>query len=94
MASPLGKQRLIERQIYVEGAFALAKDLHRMRQTRFRGRSRVQIQVWLTAATINIKKAVRSIAASPRTEGARLLLTRLRSLLSLGRPLAPGSAHS
>lgn len=69
LASPLGKQRLVERQIYVEGPFGLAKDLHGMRQTRFRGKRRVQIQVWLTAAAMNIKKAMRSVAASPGTAG-------------------------
>jgi transposase len=94
LASPRGKQRLIERQIYSEGAFALAKELHGLRRTRFKGRWRVQIQLWLTAAAINIKKAVRSIAASPRTGGAPLLLTCLRSLLSLGTLLAPSSAHA
>ena len=56
--SPLGKQRLIERKMYVEGAFALAKELHGLRRTRFRGRRRVQIQLWLTAAAMNIKRAV------------------------------------
>ena len=59
LASPLGKQRLVERQIYVEGPFGLAKELHGLRRTRFKGRWRVQIQLWLTAAAMNIKKAVR-----------------------------------
>jgi transposase len=58
IASPGGKQRLVERKIRVEGAFALAKELHGLRRTRFRGRQRVQIQLWLTAAAMNIKKAV------------------------------------
>ena len=34
-------------------------ELHGLRRTRFMGRWKVQIQVWLTAAVINIKKAVR-----------------------------------
>jgi transposase len=63
IASPLGKQRMVERKISVEGAFALAKELHGFRCTRFRGRWRVQIQLWLTAAAMNIKKAVQN---SPR----------------------------
>jgi transposase len=83
LSSPLGKQRLVERQTYIEGPFALAKDLHGMRQTRFRGRRRVQTQVWLTAATMNIKKAVRNMTASPKAGGTPLLPTCLRSLLSL-----------
>jgi transposase len=62
LASPLGRQRLVERKIYIEGAFALAKELHGLRRTRFKGRQRVQIQLWLTAAAMNIKKAVRELA--------------------------------
>ncbi len=73
LASPLGKQRMVERQIYVEGAFGLAKELHGLRRTRFRGRWRVQIQVWLTAAAMNIKKAVRSMGEHPRHAAALLV---------------------
>ena len=58
--SPLGKQRMVERKTCVEGVFGLAKELHGLRQTRFIGRRRVQIQLWLTAAAMNIKKAVKS----------------------------------
>jgi transposase len=58
LASPSGKQRMVERKVRVEGAFALAKELHGLRRTRFRGRRRVQIQLWLTAAAMNIKRAV------------------------------------
>jgi transposase len=57
-ASPLGKRRLRERQVRVEGTFGLAKELHGLRRTRFRGRARVQIQLWMTAAAMNIKRAV------------------------------------
>ena len=60
MASPLGKQRMGERKTRIEGTFGLAKEIHGLRRTRFRGRWRVQIQVWLTAATMNIKRAVRT----------------------------------
>ena len=83
LASLLGEQRLVERQVYVEGAFGLAKDLHGLRQTRFRGRRRVQIQLWLMAAAINIKNAVRSMAASAGTAGAPLLPAWLDALRSL-----------
>lgn len=93
LASPLGKQRLVERQIYVEGPFGLAKELHGLRRTRFRGRRRVQIQVWLTAAAMNIKKAVRSMTASPGTPGTPLHLVRLRALLSREHALVPGTAR-
>ena len=66
LASPLGKQRLIERKIYAEGAFGLGKELHGLRRTRFRGRRRVQIQLWLTAAAMNIKRAVRQMTRKGR----------------------------
>jgi len=64
LASPLGRQRLVERKTYVEGVFALAKELHGLRRTRFKGRHRVQIQLWLTAAAMNIKKAVGKLAGT------------------------------
>jgi hypothetical protein len=89
LASPLGKQRLVERKIYVEGAFGLAKELHGLRQTRFRGRRRVQIQLWFTAAAMNIKKAVRNTRPNPRLIGAPQLLAWLSALLPLRSPLAP-----
>ena len=73
-ASPLGKQRMAERKTYVEGSFGLAKELHGLRQTRFRGRWRVQIQLWLTAAAMNIKRAVRCTKPNPLlAEALRLL---------------------
>src|SRR3972149_1220312 len=74
MASPLGKQRMVERKIYVEGAFGLGKEFHGLRRTRFRGRWRVQIQVGLTAAAMNIKKAARSRAQPPYPAVASQLL--------------------
>ena len=95
LASPLGKQRLAERQAYAEGPFGLAKELHGLRGTRFRGRRKVQIQLWLTAAAMNIKKAVRSTAASPELGGLPLLLASLAAFLSLGRwSLAPRAAEN
>ena len=95
LASPLGKQRLAERQAYAEGPFGLAKELHGLRGTRFRGRRKVQIQLWLTAAAMNIKKAVRSTAASPELRGLPLLLASLAAFLSLGRwSLAPRAAEN
>jgi transposase len=82
LASPLGKQRLIERKIYIEGAFGLAKELHGLRRTRFRGRRRVQIQLWFTAAAMNIKRAVRKLTAGGKPAApARLLVLVLSSLL-------------
>jgi len=81
LASPLGKQRMVERKVYAEGAFGLAKELHGLRRTRFRGRHRVQIQLWMTAAAMNIKKAVRNTRPKPRLAGALRLLARLSAQL-------------
>jgi hypothetical protein len=74
---------------YIEGAFGLAKELHCLRRTRFKGKWRVQIQLWLTAAAMNINKAVRSTAWRPREAGPNLLLASFRAFLSLARPISP-----
>ena len=66
LASPLGKRRMVERKTRIEGVFGLAKELHGLRCTRFKGRWRVQIQVWLTAAAMNIKRAVKTTARTGR----------------------------
>ena len=58
---PSGKELLKQRKTRVEGIFALGKELHGLRRTRFMGRWKVQIQVWLTAAAINIKRAVKEL---------------------------------
>jgi transposase/IS5 family transposase len=88
LASPLGKQRMVERKVYAEGAFGLAKELHGLRRTRFRGKHRVQIQLWMTAAAMNIKKAVRNTRPKSRLVGALKLLARLSALLPLRSPFA------
>ena len=93
MASPLGKRRMVERKIYAEGAFGLAKELHGLRQTRFRGRHRVQIQLWLSIAAVNITKAVRNTRSSPRRLGSQRILARLKALLLTRCQLAPGTTQ-
>ena len=93
VASPLGKRRLVERKTYIEGTFGLAKELHGLRRTRFRGRRRVQIQLWLTAAAMNIKRAVRRRVRKPGPAALPCLLVRLhtswRSATLLGPRTAP-----
>jgi transposase len=91
LASPLGKQRLIERKTYIEGVFGLAKELHGLRRTRFKGRWRVQVQVWLTAAAMNIKKAVKEMNRGSHEGMPSLLSILLVWLTPLGR-LNPRSA--
>ena len=94
LAKPIGKQRLIERKTYVEGAFGLAKELHGLRRTRFKGRWRVQIQVWLTAAAMNIKKAVKAGAISGKPAGAGAFPHLARSGLRCFRFLSQGCAFA
>jgi hypothetical protein len=83
LASPLGKQRLVERKIYAEGAFGLAKELHGLRRTRFKGRRRVQIQLWLTAAAMNIKRAARRLELKGRPLAPAQVLASLFAALLL-----------
>lgn len=98
LASPLAKRRLIERKVYSEGVFGLAKELHGLRRTRLRGRRRVQIQLWLTAAAMNIKRAARQMAkgATPTAPAQvlfrLLLLTALLSMLNRSSSQCPQSA--
>jgi transposase len=75
LAVPMGKRRMAERKTRIEGTFGLAKELHGLRRTRFRGRARVQIQLWLTAAAMNIKRAVRKIATKGRPAVPAMLLS-------------------
>ena len=76
IASPKGKRRMAERKTSIEGTFGLAKELHGLRRTRFKGRGRVQIQLWLTAAAMNIKRAVRKLTAGGRPAAPAQLLSR------------------
>ena len=92
LASPLGKQRLVERKIYAEGAFGLAKELHGLRRTRFKGRWRVQIQVWLTAAAMNIKKAVKAMRAGDCPAAAASALSQFLFSQVSGRASLPQTA--
>jgi hypothetical protein len=89
VASPLGKRRLVERKTYIEGTFGLAKELHGLRRTRFRGRRRVQIQLWLTAAAMNIKRAVRSTMPKPAPAVALRLFAWLQPSWRTATLLAP-----
>lgn len=92
VASPLGKRRLVERKTYIEGTFGLAKELHGLRRTRFKGRGRVQIQLWLTAAAMNIKRAVRSKVRKPGPAALPGLLVWLHTSWRSATLLAPTTA--
>jgi hypothetical protein len=71
LSSTRGKELLLQRRVSAEGVFAWAKELHGLRRTRFMGRWKVQIQVWLTAAVINIKKAVRVLGKTEPMAGSQ-----------------------
>lgn len=62
LRSSTGEELLKQRKVRAEGVFALAKELHGLRRTRFMGRWKVQIQLWFTAAVINIKRAIKQLA--------------------------------
>jgi len=55
-----GRERYAQRKVYIETQFGTAKEQHGLRRAQWRGRWRVQIQVWLTAAAMNMKKLVKS----------------------------------
>ncbi len=65
LKSDHGRWRFKQRKVYIETTFAWAKDLHGLRRAQWRGRWKVQIQVWLTAAAMNLKKIARTTGAQP-----------------------------
>jgi transposase len=70
IGNPAGKELMRQRRIRIEGIFALGKELHGLRHTRLMGRWKVQIQLWMTAIVINLKRAVKAL--SNRPDGAHL----------------------
>jgi transposase len=53
---PEFRQKLRERMWKMEGLFAEAKGHHGLRRARYRGRSKVQVQVFMTSAIQNLKR--------------------------------------
>jgi len=80
----------------VEGVFAWAKELHDLRCTRFKGRWKVQIQLWLTAAAINIEKAlgelrkIGHLANVAQIDIPKILSSDLTSLVNAAKKIAAG----
>ena len=58
MEEPEFRKRLSERMWKAEGLFAEAKRNHGLARARYRGRSKVQIQAYLSAMTQNLKRLV------------------------------------
>jgi IS5 family transposase len=89
LSSPPGQELLKQRKVRAEGVFALAKELHGLRRTRLKGRWKVQIQLWLTAAAINIKRVIReSRETGFMAKGAGA--TTLSSLAGAAKKIAAG----
>ena len=59
--NPPGRELMRQRKTRIEGIFALGKELHGLRRTRLMGRWKVQIQLWLTASVINLKRAIKAL---------------------------------
>jgi len=70
LSTSTGQELLKQRKVRVEGVFALAKELHGLRRTRFMGRWKVQIQLWLTAAAMNIKRAAKQLSKAELIAGS------------------------
>ena len=58
MRDPTFRQRAAERMWKIEGLFAEAKQHHRLSRARYRGVSKVQIQAYLSAIVMNLKRLV------------------------------------
>ena len=58
MRDPIFKQKAAERMWKIEGLFAEAKQNHRLARATYRGRSKVQIQAYLSAMAQNLKRLV------------------------------------
>ena len=96
LSSPLGQQLHQQRKVRVEGVFAWAQELHGLRRTRFKGRWKVQIRLWLTAAAINIKKAlgelrkIGHLANMAQTDMLKTLSSNLTSFVNAAKKIAAG----
>ncbi len=75
--NPLGRELMKQRKTRIEGIFTLGKELHGLRRTRLMGRWKVQIQLWLTATVINLKRAIKALKNC--SDGAGLSNQRRRS---------------
>jgi hypothetical protein len=61
MRAPVFGEKLSERMWKMEGLFAEAKQNHGLSRARYRGRSKVQIQAYLTAIVQNLKRLVAAL---------------------------------
>jgi IS5 family transposase len=61
--TPHFKRKLSERQWKAEGVFGEAKGRHGLRRAKYRGHDKLQIQLYLTALTQNLKRLVSRVSA-------------------------------
>lgn len=66
MTQPIFAEKMRERRWKIEGLFAEAKNNHGLARAKYRGRGKVQIQAFMTAAIQNLKRVMRMI---PDKEG-------------------------
>jgi len=90
LSEPRGQELLLQRKVSAEVVFAWAKELHGLRRTRFVGRWKVQIQLWLTAAVINIRRALKALTSGTQqvTSGAFVNGTLAEAAKELDRVLS------
>lgn len=69
------RRRLRDRSWKMEGIFAETKDNHGLRRAQYRGRSKVQIQVYLVAITYNLKRLASAARGSSSHVSGRRRLT-------------------
>ena len=63
-SGPVGQELLKQRKVRAEGVFALAKEQHGLRRTRFMGRWKVQMRLRLTAGAVDIKKPSKALQST------------------------------
>jgi hypothetical protein len=96
--NPVGRELMKQRKTRIDGIFALGKELHGLRRTRLMGRWKVQIQLWLMAIVMNLKRAVKQLTnrsdgaepkqrENPRSPIAITIATRVLAFLTANWPL-------
>jgi len=80
MRDPVFRQKISERMWKIEGLFAEAKQNHGLSRARYRGRSKVQIQAYMSATAQNLKRLVKAFACLLVVWWSRRKITATHSL--------------
>ena len=86
MRDPVFRQKLSERMCKSEGLFAEAKQNHGLSRARYRGRAKVQIQAYLSAAALNLKRLVAALCFWLLARWSRRRMTTTHSPHILRKP--------